>query len=203
MPCKNHPSVEGPLWQCSRCGELFCADCVVQIGGRTLCATCKAETMRDLRAGVPTGYLELATLGSRFAALLLDFIIVYTPLTLIMVAFMIPTFALAASDVAPDPTPIFFILQMTLGFGSIAVWILYEGLMLERSGQTLGKKVLKIKVVTPEGHAITRKQAFLRAGIRQLFYMFCFIVDYVTVFGQDRTCIHDQAAKTRVVVVRD
>ena len=198
MPCKNHPSVEGPLWRCSRCGELFCQDCVVHFGGQTLCAPCKTEAMLDLRAGVSPSHLELATLGSRVAALLIDGCVVYIPLTLIFLIFLIPLFVMGGDD----PPPWFFVLQLLFGFGSAGIWIAYEGLMLEKSGQTIGKRVLKIKVVTPEGDGVTRKQAFLRAGIRQLLYMFCFIIDYVTVFGQDRTCVHDQAARTRVVVVR-
>jgi uncharacterized RDD family membrane protein YckC len=90
--------------------------------------------------------------------------------------------------------------QFALSFGMMGIWILYEGTMLSKGGQTLGKKIMKLKVVTPEGNEITKGQAYGRAAIRQLISLFCAVIDYAPAFGQDKTCIHDMAAKTRVVV---
>jgi uncharacterized RDD family membrane protein YckC len=201
MPCKNHPSVEGPLWQCSRCGNPFCVDCIVQIGGQTYCADCKAETMRDLRSGVPVHQLELASIGQRFVALFIDGLILGIPLGLVLAALF---FGLIASQSAGE-TPeeliggVIVAVQFGVTFLMIGVWILYEGTMLSKGGQTIGKKIMKLKVVTPEGNELTRGQAYGRAAIRQLISLFCAIIDYAPAFGQDRTCIHDMAAKTRVV----
>lgn len=200
MPCKNHPAVEGPLWQCSRCGNPFCMDCVVHIGGQTYCADCKTEAMRDLRAGVPVNQLELASVGQRFLALFLDSLIIGLPLGLLMLVVIFGY--VGVGQQAPEEVLGGMMIAIQFGFTFLimGIWILYEGTMLSKGGQTLGKKMMKLKVVTPEGNEITRGQAYGRAAIRQLISLFCAIVDYAPALGQDKTCIHDMAAKTRVVV---
>jgi uncharacterized RDD family membrane protein YckC len=200
MPCKNHPSVEGPLWQCSRCGDPFCIDCVVQIGGQTYCASCKGETMRDLQSGLSVHQLEMASIGQRFTALFIDGLIVGVPMSLLFVAVILGG-VMGGKNTPEDLVGGFVVLaQFGLSFLFMGVWILYEGALLSRNGQTLGKKIMKLKVVTPEGNEITRGQAYGRAAIRQLISLFCAFIDYAPAFGQDKTCIHDMAAKTRVVV---
>jgi uncharacterized RDD family membrane protein YckC len=203
MPCKNHPFVEDRLLRCTRCGDSFCPDCIVQIGGYPYCAECKEEAMRDLRSGLPAHQvrpLEMASIGRRFLALWVDQFLIALPL-------VVTFFALAAAEglfkegAPSDPTPAIAMFQVVISLGWIGVGILYEGLMLASSGQTLGKKLLKIKVVTPEGGTITKSQAWSRAVVRQVMnFVPCLgLVDYLVAFGQERTCIHDQAARTRVV----
>lgn len=41
MECKNHPSVEA-AGQCSRCGNSFCPNCLVEIQGQKFCERCKS-----------------------------------------------------------------------------------------------------------------------------------------------------------------
>lgn len=203
MPCRNHPYVEEPLWRCSRCGDVFCQDCVIEIGGRVYCNPCKVETLRDLQSGVFIQGLEMASIGRRLLAWWLDSLIiglvVFLPIFIVFFAMGI-SFGIFAGEEPGDAFGFAMIgLQLGLTFGLMGIWVLYEGWMLSRDGQTLGKKIMKIRVVTPEGAQITRSQAYTRAAIRQAISLFCFLIDYVTVFGQDKACIHDQAAKTRVV----
>src|SRR5215207_9158609 len=79
MPCKNHPFVEDRLTRCSRCAEAFCPDCIVEIGGLPYCSDCKTESMRDLLSGVPFRELDMASVGRRLVALLIDGMIVLVP----------------------------------------------------------------------------------------------------------------------------
>jgi hypothetical protein len=72
LRCANHPQVIEGLGICSRCGQTFCGDCVVAIGGLTFCGACKTEQLRDLASGVDATKLSLASRGRRFVALLLD-----------------------------------------------------------------------------------------------------------------------------------
>ncbi|HEX5758194.1 MAG TPA: hypothetical protein VF121_03275 [Thermoanaerobaculia bacterium] len=53
--CKNHPEVTEGCVRCARCGDWFCPDCRVELGGRPYCAECKVEYVRGLQAGVPAG----------------------------------------------------------------------------------------------------------------------------------------------------
>jgi len=199
MPCKNHPFVEDRLTRCSVCAEAFCPDCIVEIGGLPYCLTCKTEAMRDLRSGVPTRELDLATIGRRFGALWIDGIVITLPLMIVVFALLVP---LGMVDKPPDNfTPLMFMYNGITTLLLLGSYILYEGLMLGAGGQTLGKKALNIKVVTLDGGEISRGQAWTRAAMRQLFGLVpCLgLVDYLVAFGQERSCVHDIVAKTRVV----
>jgi uncharacterized RDD family membrane protein YckC len=162
--------------------------------------------MRDLQSGVPLQALDLASIGRRFLALWLDGLIlgmiVMIPAVLIFLAIGFPLGMFDGGEEAEELLGVgMAIAQLVLTFGIMAVYILYEGWMLSRDGQTLGKKIMKIKVVTPEGGDVTRSQAYTRSAIRQLIGIVpCLgLIDYLVAFGQERTCIHDQVAKTRVV----
>jgi uncharacterized RDD family membrane protein YckC len=198
MPCKNHPFVEENLTRCARCGDAFCPDCIVAIGGYPYCATCKVESMRDLRSGVPVHQLEMATIGRRFLAYLIDGLLIGVPLMLLLFGAGALT-GMFNPNAESEPNPVFGL--FILLFYAVALFgpMVYEGLMLGNGGQTIGKKLMKIKVVTPEGNDITKGQAWGRAAMRQLLALFCALLDYAFAFGQERACIHDQVAKTRVV----
>src|SRR5256885_712196 len=73
LACRNHPDVVDGLRYCSRCGQAFCPDCLVNIRGNSYCATCKGEQLLDLSSGVDHNVLELAGIGRRFGALTLRF----------------------------------------------------------------------------------------------------------------------------------
>lgn len=204
MPCKNHPFVEDRLTRCSRCAEAFCPDCIVEIGGLPYCLSCKTEAMRDLRSGVPVGVLDMASVGRRFVALFIDGLIVTIPIIALIVLVLVPFGLLDAEPQAgmeelPPALAIFGNIVVSLMAG--AAYILYEGLMLASGGQTVGKKAMKVKVVTAEGRELTSGQAWGRAASRQILGIVpCLgLIDYLVAFGQERTAIHDMMAKTRVV----
>jgi hypothetical protein len=57
--CPNHPEVLDGLSRCARCGESYCASCLIQLRDRPVCAGCKDEEVRDLRSGVVAGAEQL------------------------------------------------------------------------------------------------------------------------------------------------
>jgi len=202
MPCKNHPLVEDQLAFCSRCEEAFCPDCIVEIGGLPYCLTCKAESMRDLRSGLGFRGLDLASFGRRFAAILIDGLLVTLPV-LIPAALVYLLLSLAnAQDrmlEALRREAAFSAGFLTLGVG--VLYSLYEGLMLASSGQTVGKRAMRVKVVTAQGGDITAGQAWSRAVLRQILVLApgMGLIDYLAAFGLERATLHDRVAKTRVV----
>jgi uncharacterized RDD family membrane protein YckC len=91
-----------------------------------------------------------------------------------------------------------------IGFG---VFLAIQGYPLATAGQTWGKKWLKLKIVDLDG----RKPEFLRLvglryGITQLVMLIpglgsiYALVDTLFIFRDDKRCIHDHIAGTRVVV---
>jgi len=203
MPCKNHPFVADRLAWCSRCAEAFCPDCIVVIGGLPHCLSCKAEAMRDLRSGVAFRGLDLASFGRRFAAILIDGLLVTLPVLIpAVLVFLLLSLAHAQErmlDSLRMDEPVYSVGFLTL-CGAV-LYFLYEGLMLASFGQTVGKRAMRVKVVTAEGGDITAGQAWSRAALRQILALApgLGLIDYLAAFGLERATLHDRVAKTRVV----
>jgi uncharacterized RDD family membrane protein YckC len=199
LSCPQHPLVDQRLERCARCDRENCPDCLVFLRGWPLCPGCKYEHVRDLLSGLVPGALDMASVGRRLAGLWIDNLIT----TMAAYAFMIPMFmavGVMASQGGPDEPPIWIMAVMyPLIFG---VPLVYEGFMLQRRGQTLGKMAMGTKVVTADGSDISGRQAWGRAALK-LVLGSCMGVDFLpALFTHERTCLHDMIAKTRVVRVQ-
>jgi uncharacterized RDD family membrane protein YckC len=195
MTCTFHPGAEGSIVRCARCLRPFCSDCLVRLGGRPYCGDCKLEQIRDAQSGVPAAQFELATLGKRFIALFIDGMIVGAP-TMIVFIIVIVYAVVSSGGKSQMPTGLNFI-----GLVQIPIMIIYEGLMLGRKrGQTFGKMAMNLRVVQPDGSDITRGQAWGRAVVRSLMASLLSLINYLPAFfTNEKTALHDMAAKTRVV----
>lgn len=194
LPCRNHPDVIEGTRFCSRCGGSFCPDCLVTIDDRLYCATCKSEQLLDVRSGVDRTRLQLAGIGKRFGALIIDRLIVIGP---IYALFLISMFA--TMDAKGEPNPWVFLLMIPLFLGLPV----YEGLMLQhKNGQTLGKMAMRVRVVRSDGSPITAGQAWGRTGMRLILEGCISFIDYIPAFfTQEKTALHDMVSNTRVVEV--
>jgi uncharacterized RDD family membrane protein YckC len=186
MICRNHIDVSEGVRRCSRCGSPFCRNCLVPMQGGLYCGSCKTEQVLDLRSGVTYDQAELAGMGRRLGAYLLD----YLPLLVIV---FIVTFSYAARG-----RSLGMFNPISTGLGLL--FICYEALMLGTRGQTLGKMAVGVKVVNVDGSPISMGQGWGRAFARSILG-WLFIVDYLPAFfTAEKTTIHDMLAKTRVVV---
>jgi uncharacterized RDD family membrane protein YckC len=195
--CTNHPEVAQGVAFCVRCRRPFCANCFVRLRGLAYCGGCKAEQVRDIQSGTVTGELELASTGRRFSALWLDSL-VFSVFGIGGMFLLLP-FVLRQRGGTEPP--------LMLIYGAVVLFVLmivvYEALMLQSRGQTLGKMALGIKVVTADGGAISPGQAWTRAVLRQIFFSYAALINYLpAMFTKQRTCVHDMVAKTRVVRAR-
>ena len=87
-----------------------------------------------------------------------------------------------------------------IGLIQIPIMILYEGLMLSARSQTLGKMAMHLRVVRADGSPISTGQAWGRASIRALMASCLSLIDYLpALFTNEKTALHDMAAKTRVI----
>jgi hypothetical protein len=151
MPCKSHPEVLEGLVTCARCAETFCRDCVIELKGSPYCAVCKEEQVKDVQSGADNSLLNLASIGRRLGALIIDGLILGIPLVVFTV-FITLSSVKSGGMVDNDST---MGLQLLIQIGYLVVGVLYEGMLLMSRGQTLGKMALRIKVVTPEGRDIS------------------------------------------------
>ncbi|MEU1667804.1 RDD family protein [Streptomyces sparsogenes] len=149
----------------------------------------------DPLAGMP----PLANRGRRLVARIVDALIIGIPVGLVM--------AVLVGDYDPvnnnnEAT------AMTIVYA--LVYFVYEGLMLTKYGQTVGKKVMRIRVAMLENGAIPAGQpGWLRAGTYALpeivpccgFIFWLVNVLWCTWDRPFHQCLHDKVAKTVVVSV--
>jgi uncharacterized RDD family membrane protein YckC len=194
LHCRNHWDVVEGLRPCSRCGQTFCRDCLVDINGRPYCANCKNEQLLDVRSGVSSSTLSLASIGKRFGALFIDGFIVGIPFAIILGIVLFSAFS--GNQFRPEN----FVAIQAFSWLSIFVMVIYEGLMLGARGQTLGKIAMGIKVVRADGGDLTKGQAWGRAAMRQVLVSCLCVINYLPAFfTPDKTALHDMVAGTRVV----
>lgn len=196
MICRNHVDVSEGVRRCSRCGGTYCSDCLVTIGDRPFCATCKTEQLLDVRSGVDRTRLTYGRFWPRFGAQLLDGLIIGIPSAILAFGIIFGVaFAAQQNEFAS--------LLMVLAYIPAYVFpVVYEALMLStRDGQTIGKRALSLRVVRPDGSPISAGQAWGRALIRLALGIVCAgIIDYIVFFfTEEKTTLHDMAAGTRVV----
>jgi len=155
------------------------------------------------------GNAPLATLGQRFAAALIDgllFLTVYIPLIL--------GIGLDAISQMPENPDQVENLSLTPNWGLVGLavvmllgLVVVNIVMLAKRGQTIGKRLMAIRIVDVERDVNPGwvRTIILRgvvngliSGVPVLGVLYT-IVDILFIFGQERRCIHDLIATTRVV----
>lgn len=96
--------------------------------------------------------------------------------------------------------------NLLVGLAGTIIFLLINGKMLLDYGQTIGKKVLGIKIVDLDGNLPTLKQHFIK---RYLVYIIpgqipviggvVSIINLLLIFRKDKRCGHDLVAGTQVV----
>lgn len=143
---------------------------------------------------------QLAGRGMRLVAFIID--------TLILAVLLIPVmlvggiFAMVMSGEEPG-----FGTTLMIGVASFVLFVIVQGYPLSATGQTWGKKALGMKIVDLAGNKPEfGKLLALRYLTTQVIGMIPFIgfiywlVNVLFIFGDDRRCIHDKIAGTRVVM---
>jgi uncharacterized RDD family membrane protein YckC len=144
---------------------------------------------------------ELASRGTRLGAAFLD--------TFILVLFFIPglvIFSLMGGDFSnPDQAQLMKNIYTYCAL-FIIIYMVINGVLLYKYGQTIAKRLLNIKIVRTDGERIGFKRLLgLRIVLIQLLYQvpvvgFLFmIVNVLFIFREDQRCIHDLIANTKVV----
>jgi uncharacterized RDD family membrane protein YckC len=94
-----------------------------------------------------------------------------------------------------------------MGIGVLAI-VVIQSVLVTRQGQSLGKKLLKIRVVRSDGApvdfvsgVVLREWAPFVIGMIPGLGRFFALADAVAIFGQQQRCLHDHMAKTKVIAV--
>jgi uncharacterized RDD family membrane protein YckC len=147
-----------------------------------------------------TGELIQATRMQRLLAAIVDGIL----LVLILVGLMFATIGLQGfNENAADPSWTFTLISALIG---IALFLALNGVLLVKYGQTIGKRLLNIKITdlngdlpTVKGHLLKRYGVYLILQHIPFVGPFLSIGNIVIIFGKKKRCGHDFAAGTIVL----
>jgi len=96
--------------------------------------------------------------------------------------------------------------SLMLGLFGIAVFIVINGKLLSKNGQTIGKRILGIKIVTLSGelpgikkHLLKRYGVYFLLGQIPIMGQILSLINVLIIFGKPRRCGHDFVAGTAVV----
>lgn len=153
------------------------------------------------------GDVVLASRLARLGAVLIDSAVIAIPAILLAIA--MPAFADYAVRAGGQPSTssngTLIVALSLFGLAAIA-FAVYQLVLLYRNGQTVGKKVVGIRIVRPDGsRASFPRLLFLRYVVPGLIGAIPFVgvvfsvVDVLFIFGESRRCLHDMIADTIVV----
>jgi len=115
------------------------------------------------------------------------------------------SFVLSISGVAVHSTLVSSASTIVVGLIGFAVFLGINWKSLNATGQTIGKKVAKTRIVTLQDEKpiiadLIKRYAFYNlVGIIPFVGWIVSLVNVLYVFKSDRRCIHDIVAKTKVV----
>lgn len=143
--------------------------------------------------------ITAASRGDRLGAALIDGLI----MTAIVMPFMYLTGAFDNISNGIQPS---FTYSLLMGLIGIIFFILINGKLLSKSGQTIGKRALGIKIVTLSGelpeikeHLLKRYGVYLLLGQIPIIGQFLSFINILLIFGSQKRCGHDLLAGTIVV----
>jgi uncharacterized RDD family membrane protein YckC len=170
----------------------------VQIAHRTLelPPVQPQQTHYPLQAPQTRRMLQAAGVGRRFVALLLDGVLVFAPLSVLAVRMAgIPLTEPASTS--PNPQ-VEFPLDIGLFFGFLGfAYLVFAEMMF---GQTLGKKLVGIRVLDEQGGPVGFGAAVVRNLLRLVDGLFFYLVGALFAFSSPRgQRLGDRAAHTVVV----
>ncbi len=164
-----------------------------------------APTLHDHYAPMePSGNAELATLGQRFLGALIDGFLLLIIVLAIAIGLGILLVILEFDVERFEETFLSEIIGFVIGFSS---FLALQGYFLYARCQTIGKMVMKTRIVGDDGAWVPFGRMIMRRYLP--FYVisaipiikFLAFVEVLFVFGEERKCLHDRMAETKVIRV--
>ena len=154
---------------------------------------------------VPSEGPELASFGIRLLGAIIDGILMMLLVFPLLFAFGF----MSINDIMAGIQPT-FVDNLKMGTIGFVVFLLVQGYFLNASGQTIGKKILGTKIVTldnekPEFVKLILMRYLTVHAIGQVPFIggiFGFVNAIFIFFGDQRQCLHDRFAGTKVVLTK-
>jgi len=202
------PGIDPAIRYCSQCGQPFPLDQLACFGDTLVCPNCKNSYVQKIREGVAPfrPAFQYGGFWVRLVAAIIDGVILgvaSSAVQLLLVGTAYRPLANMREPLPPDQAFAAFgammgtlALSMLIG---IAIAASYEGFFVSRVGATPGKMVLGLKVVRPNGAAVSLGRAVGRYFGKWLSYMTLGIGFLIAGFDAEKRAMHDMILDTRVV----
>lgn len=149
---------------------------------------------------VPEGETVLAGRGSRLGAAIID--------TIILILFQLAVNLLFGLDIYNTVSPPGMLTMLMLQLLGMAFYLAINYKLLATSGQSIGKKLMNIRIVRTDGSKVDINRILLRR-LAPVWIVsaipkvgpFVAMVDVLFIFRESRKCLHDDIADTIVVKV--
>ncbi|MFC0183255.1 Uncharacterized membrane protein YckC, RDD family [Pseudarcicella hirudinis] len=139
----------------------------------------------------------LAGVGNRLLAVIIDIVLFGLVFGALMMIFFGSAFSTGVSD---GNAAIFGAGYIALNGFSVVAQIAYFAYFESSPSQaTIGKRIMKIKVVDANGQRLQTNTAIIRSISRLISGMICLIGYFLAFFNKEEQTLHDMIAKTYVV----
>lgn len=144
--------------------------------------------------------MQNADLGKRFLAYLIDSVVYFVGAMVIIIPFVVISILMSSTPTESTEGIIVLMsvcLTLFIGLGILGlifyIWVWYP---FKHNGQSIGKQVMKIRIVRATEKPLTLGSYFGRFGI---FYLLGLISCITMFFDENKRAIHDMVVDTRVV----
>ena len=155
----------------------------------------------QLEESIPEGAVELASRWARLGATTID--------GLIGMVIGVPTMLMLGTldyiQRGEQPPMSLTLISALIG---LVAFIAIHGYFLKANGQTLGKKILGIRIVGMDDNVLSLPAVLVKrylpvmgASLIPLIGQFLTFIDILFIFGSEKRCVHDYIAGTKVVKV--
>ena len=173
MKCINHPERDA-VAVCISCHSPLCAECRTHVKGKIYCEKCVNTLFPEPSAEVYIKPMDIkAGFGIRFIARLLDGLILLIPV---------------------------IIANLIIPFSGFIIWYGYFTYFYGTTGQTYGKKWMKLRVVTTDGSPLTYGKGFLRSIGYFISEIPLFLGYFWIIWDANKQGFHDKIAETYVIL---
>ena len=178
---------------CAVSGRSFPVSQMVKFGDVWVAGMYRDQYLQRLREGaVSTGRLNLAGIGARFVASIIDGVIMQVVQFVLGLAVGLMSGAVSTPEQGVGLAVLNMIIVLAITFS-------YEAFFLAAKGATPGKMAMKIRVVRPDGSKISMGQAWGRTLGKQVSALILMIGYLMAFWDEEKRALHDRMAGTRVI----
>jgi uncharacterized RDD family membrane protein YckC len=180
---------------CSECGRPFPANELVTIGAAAVCIQCKPIYLQRLRESgeAAVGKWHYGGFWIRVAAKVIDGVL----LQIVLLAIRIPLLG-ASFFPAPGAQPQMALFGLFLLINLVLV-ASYEIIFVTKRGATIGKMILGLKIIRPDGSGIPPGLSVARYFAQFISSITLGIGYLMAGFDDQKRALHDRICETRVV----